>query len=303
MTDAETYVPESLDELAALLLAAEGPGSPVMVGTRFLAQENGPAGPTAIIVEMGRVPELNRVEFDERNGLLIGAAVSLAEPLRFPPVQRAYAILVDSERAAEPGRATDGWTIGESLSGAAPCADLALPLICLGASVAVFGPHGWSEMSVEALCARPKGRALQWGEFIVDVRLPAAPVRSGGAYVRAGRAGAPAGRAGVASLLLMQDDLETCCGARLAVRCDGAQPARVPDAERFLQGRRLDDVSVEEAGGLVAETAWVPSPASSVAGVSPALKVAACQAIRLALDRSRPRADAKRRVGGTRSVE
>jgi CO/xanthine dehydrogenase FAD-binding subunit len=95
----------------------------------------------------------------------------------------------------------------------------------------------------------------------------------------------------------MQDDLETCCGARLAVRCDGAQPARAPDVERFLQGRHLDDFSVEAAGGLVAETAWLPNPASAFAEVSPVLKVAACQAIRLALDRSRPRAAVKRRVG------
>jgi CO/xanthine dehydrogenase FAD-binding subunit len=152
-------------------------------------------------------------------------------------------------------------------------------------------------MSVEALCARLKGRALQSGEFIVDVRLPATPARSGGACVGAGRAGASDGSVGVAVLLVMQDDLETCCGARLAVRCDGAQPARVPDAERFLQGRHLDEFSVEEAGGLVAETAWLPNPASSLTDVSPVLKVAACQAIRLALDRSRPRAAVKRRVG------
>src|SRR5512137_2251553 len=201
MTDAETYVPESLDELAALLLAADGPGSPAIAGTRFLAQESGRAGPTAIIVEMGRVPELNRVEFDERNGLLIGAAVSLAVPLRFPPVQRAYAILADSGGPVEPGGAADGRTIGDCLSNAAPRADLTLPLICLGASVAVFGPHGWSEMSVESLCARPKGRALQPGEFIVDVRLPAPSARSGGAYVYAGFGGSPGGSVGVASFL------------------------------------------------------------------------------------------------------
>jgi len=95
MTYADAYMPESLDEIAALLLAADGAASPMVTGTRVLAHASGPAGPTYIIVDMGRVPELNRVEFDERNGLLIGAAVSLAEPLRFPPVQHAYAMLVD----------------------------------------------------------------------------------------------------------------------------------------------------------------------------------------------------------------
>ena len=298
MTDAETYVPESLDEVAALLLAADGPDLPVITGTRCLVQASGPAGPTSLIVDMGRVPELNRVEFDERNGLLIGAAVSLAEPLRFPPVQQAYAILADSGSPADPGKAAVGGTIGECLGNQnqAAYADLALPLICLGASVAIFGPHGWSEMSVEALCARSKGRALQAGEFIVDVRVPAPLVRSGGAFVRAGCAGTPDGNIGVASLLLMQNDLVTCCGARLAVRVDGSQPARVPDAERFLQGRRLDDIAVEEAGGLVAETSWVPKPASTGADASSVLKAAACQVIRRAWDRSRPRPEANRRA-------
>ena len=296
MTDADTYMPESLDEIAALLLAADGAASPMVTGTRVLAHASGPAGPTYIIVDMGRVPELNRVEFDERNGLLIGAAVSLAEPLRFPPVQHAYAMLVDGGYPAGLEGAVAGATLGECLSNPGPSTDLALPLICLGASVAIFGPHGWSEMSVEALCARPKGRTLQRGEFIVDVRLPAPSARSGGAYVYAGFGGPPGGSVGVASFLVMQDDLETCCGARLAVRADAAQPSRVPDAERFLQGRRLDDLSVEQAGDLVAESSWLPDASPSLAALPDVLKATACQAIRRALDRSRPHPDANRRV-------
>jgi carbon-monoxide dehydrogenase medium subunit len=293
MTDADTYMPESLDEVAALLLAADGPASPVVTGTRVVAQASGPAGPTSIVVDLGRVPELNRVEFDERNGLRIGGAVSLADPLRFPPVQHAYAILVDGGYPAGLDKAVAAGTFGECLSSQAPSTDLALPLICLGASVAIFGPHGWSEMAVEALCARPKGTTLQRGEFVVDVRLPAPSARSGGAYVRAGFGGPPAGSVGVASFLVMQEDLETCCGARLAVRVDAAQPSRVPDAERFLQGRRLDDLSVEEAGDLTAECSWLPGPSPSLAALPDVLKAITCQAIRRALDRSRPRAAAR----------
>ncbi len=296
MMDAETYTPESLDEVAALLLAADGPAPPAVTGTGFIAQASGPAGPTSIIVDVGRVAELNRVEFEERNGLVIGAAVSLTDPLGFPPVQRAYAILVDCGKpGAHDGKGAES-TVGECLGNPMLSADLALPLICLGASVAVFGPHGWSEMSVEALCARLKGKMLQPGEFIVDVRLPAPSARSGGAYVRAGFDDASGSRLGVASYLVMQDDLETCCGARLAVRVDAAQPARVPDAERFLQGRRLDDISVEEAGGLAAESSWLPGPSPSRPEVSSALQAAVCQAIRRALERSRPCLDPNRRV-------
>jgi carbon-monoxide dehydrogenase medium subunit len=291
MTYADTYMPESLDEVAALLLAADGPASPVVRGTTFLAQASGPAGPTPIIVDMARVPEMNRMEYDERNGLLIGAAVSLADPLRFPPVQHAYSILADGARPAGFEEAFSGGTFGECLSNQAPSADLALPLICLGASVAIFGPHGWSEMSVEALYARQKGAALQRGEFIVDVRLPAPSARSGGAYVRAGSRGAPGGSAGVAAFLVMQDDLETCCGARLAVRAGVSQPFRALDAERFLQGRRLEDISVGQAGTLAVESVWPAGEPDPVAARPSALKDAACRAIRQALERVRPRPD------------
>jgi len=144
MTDGDTYMPESLDEVAALLLAADGPAPPVVTGTRVFAQARGPAGPTSIIVDLGRVPELNRVEFDERNGLRIGGAVSLADPQRFPPVQHAYALLVDVGYTAGLDRAVAAGTFGECLSSQVPSTDLALALICLGASVAIFGPHGWS---------------------------------------------------------------------------------------------------------------------------------------------------------------
>jgi CO/xanthine dehydrogenase FAD-binding subunit len=113
---------------------------------------------------------------------------------------------------ADSDEACAGATLGQCLGNEAPSADLVLPLICLGASVAIFGPHGWSEMTLEALCGRGHGTALQRGEFLVDVRVPAPPARSGGAYVRSapGEAGGEAASAG--AFLVMQDDLKPVAG-------------------------------------------------------------------------------------------
>jgi carbon-monoxide dehydrogenase medium subunit len=249
MPHPETFTPESLDEVAALLLAADDDVCPVPCGTRLLARVNGVTTDT-MIVELARVPELNRLDYEERNGLLIGAAVPLAESLRFPPLEGAYAILADGIAC---GDCSDRWTcgtLGECLGVAAPVAALAVPLICLGASVAIFGPHGWSEMSVEALCAPRRGWALQPGEFLVDVRLPAVPGPSGGAFARAPSDGIAEHPFGAGAFLVLRDDRETCCGARLSVSIASGPPFRALDAERFLQGRRLDDAAVERAGDL-----------------------------------------------------
>jgi CO/xanthine dehydrogenase FAD-binding subunit len=288
MPQADTYTPETLDEVAALLLAADGQARPAVTRTAFLAAAKGPTGPMSIVVDVRRVPEMNRVEYDERNGLLVGAAVPWSEPLRFPPVRHAYAILADGVSLAGTGAARDDATLGQWLGNPAESADLALPLICLGASVAVFGPHGWSETTLEALCARGRGTALQPGEFLVDVRLPAPSPRSGGAYVRSASGEIDGDAVGAGAFLVMQDDLETCCGARLAVRADDAQPMRALDAERFLQGRRVDRAVVDMAGDLSAQLCGPPVRSRSADDRAGALRRAVCRAIVRALERARP---------------
>jgi carbon-monoxide dehydrogenase medium subunit len=288
MSQTETYMPESVDEVAALLLAADGQEYPVVTGTTLRTQTRAPDGLTPIIVDLARVPELNRLEYDERSGLLIGAAVPLTEPLRFPPVPRAYALLADGICLAGSAEVQARMTVGECLGNQAPNPDLALPLICLGASVAIFGPHGWSEMSVEALCAGRRGTALQPGEFIVGTRLPAPAARSGGAYVRWTPGRGEGEAAGAGAFLVMQEDLQTCCGARLSVWTEIAQSSRALDAERFLQGRRLDEGVMEEVGHMAAESASLPRLSQAVQDDRPmALCTVACEAIQRALDRAR----------------
>ncbi len=294
MPSPETFSPESLDEVAALLLAADDQVRPVPKGTRLLTRVSGSTGPAPIVVDLARVPELNRLDYDERNGLLIGAAVPLVEPLRFAPVRGAYAILVDGIDRGGCDERGASVTLGESLGASAPTADLAVPLICLGATVAIFGPHGWSEMSVEALCVKRRGVALQPGEFIVDVRLPALSGPSGGAYVRSRTDRGAGDSAGAGAFLVMQEDLETCCGARVTVWTAAGQPLRALDAERFLQGRRLAPDAVEQAGSLATEGGVQSSPTRTAGSPKQALGDVTREAIRRAWERVRARPESDR---------
>lgn len=298
MPDPETFTPESLDEVAALLLAADDAACPVPRGTRLLAQAGG-AAPTPIVVDLARVPELNRLDYDERSGLLIGAAVPLVESLRFPPVCQTYAILADGiDRGGCAGRGMS-FTLAEALGVSPFTADLAVPLICLGATVAIFGPHGWSETSVEALCVKRRGTALQPGEFLVDVRLPALSGPCGGAYACSPTDRVGGDPVGAGAFVVMREDLDTCCGARVMLWTAADDLLRALETERFLQGRRLGQETVERAGDLVAESdrpaglACPPGPRASV------LRDVTCEALRRALDRARrapaSASDARRR--------
>ncbi len=52
MTGPDVYLPESLDDVAALRLAADGPARPVVAGTGVFAEASGSAGLTSIVVDV-----------------------------------------------------------------------------------------------------------------------------------------------------------------------------------------------------------------------------------------------------------
>jgi CO/xanthine dehydrogenase FAD-binding subunit len=241
----ETFTPESLDEVAALLMAADDKARPLCRGVELVARLGPPEG-GILVLNLSRLPDLNRLEFVERDGLRIGAALPLERALAFPPVLLHYPALGDG--LEECLAAGDGAvTLAEALSRPSAVPGVILPLLSCQGHVAVFGPYGWSELAVEALCqsGRPP---LQFGEFAVHVRLPEPPVRSGSAY--ASRTPAGGEFQAVAAVLAMEEDLATCCGARVLRLAGEGRPERAVESERFLATRRLDDPAIERAGAL-----------------------------------------------------
>jgi carbon-monoxide dehydrogenase medium subunit len=256
MTDVEYFSPETLDEAAALLMASESQAPPIADGTDLIAEVREGQQAVTLILDLKRVPELNRLEYDERIGLRIGAAVPITAILEFPPVRRLYPMLADESTPFFPDGVSNRATLGGNLSPALPSLEMAPPLICLRASAAIFGPHGWSEVAVEALFPAARRMVLQPGEFLVDLRFPAPPPRSSGAYLRARlRERMDSAAAGVGAFLAMEQDLLTCCGARLTLGGIAPSPIRALEAERFLSGKRLENQAVREAAALAAGSA------------------------------------------------
>ena len=64
-------------------------------------------------------------------------------------------------------------TLGGNLATASPAADSAPPLIALGANVTILGRSGTRTLPVQGIFAGPKRNALQVGEIISSVEIPA----------------------------------------------------------------------------------------------------------------------------------
>lgn len=253
MTDVEHFSPETLDEAAALLLAAGSGVRPLAEGTDLIAHVSEGQRTLRMVLDMKRIPELNRIDYDERNGLRIGAAVPFRSLLEFPPVRRLYPMLADGFVPIGPDEPADNATLGGSLATPASAAKMAPPLICLRASAAIFGPYGWSELGAEALLAGAGRTVRHPGEFVVDVRFPALPPRANGVYLREVLRGRPDLVAGVGAFVALEPDMSTCCGARLTMSGVTPTPTRALETERFLAGKVLAGPVLEEVGDLAAQ--------------------------------------------------
>src|SRR5690606_41774869 len=78
------------------------------------------------------------------------------------------------------GRAT---MVG-NMCNASPAADSVPAMIAAGAVVRIVGPGGQRELPVEEMCIAPGRTALEKGEIVPSVVLPARPPRPGDGYLR-----------------------------------------------------------------------------------------------------------------------
>jgi carbon-monoxide dehydrogenase medium subunit len=139
-------------------------------------------------------------------------------------------------------------TIGGNICNAAPSADSAPPLLVTEAVAALEGPGGRREMPLEQVFAGPGETQLKPGEILTAVRLPEMPARSGSAFMKMGRVTQDLAVANAAAFVVMEGDV--CRECRLAAGAVAPVPLRLRQAEKIVEGCRIDRDLLEQ----VAET-------------------------------------------------
>jgi carbon-monoxide dehydrogenase medium subunit len=260
----EYFAPHSLEE-ALSLLDDRGEKAKVLAGgTDLIVQMKiGNARP-AVIVDAKKIPELNRLEWNDDDSLYIGAAVPLSKIISFPPVMEKFGILYQACSIIGSMQLRNRGTVGGNICNAAPSADSVPPLLCLGAKAIVARPGGNRIIPMDSFFHGPGQTALASNELLVGIEVPAPPPRSSGCYLRhTPRQDMDIAVVGVASFLVISKQKLLCQEARIALGAVAPIPLRVPQAESFLAGRVLTEQAIEEAAEKAAEAA---RPISDIRG-------------------------------------
>ena len=230
--------PETLDGAAALL-SQHGERARVLAGgTDLLVQLRAGRYEVDVVVDVKRVPELNRITFDTASGLSIGAAIPCWRVAEYPEVRDRYPGLVDAISIIGGTGIQGRASLGGNLGNASPSADSTPSLIVHGASVEVVGQLGRRTLPVEQLCLAPGRNALRPGELIVAVRVPVPKGGFGARYLRfIPRNEMDIAVVGVGAAVVLSGDGQSIEWARIALGAVGPTPIVAEEAAAGLVGQ------------------------------------------------------------------
>ena len=260
----EYFAPQSLDE-AVTLLKEHGDGVKLLAGGTDLLVQMKEAGlhPSAV-VSLHALPELRRIEFDEAQGLRVGAGVDMATIESFPAVRERYTALADGAGVVGSVQTRNMATLGGNIANAAPSADAAPPLVVLDAVAEIVGPEGSRQVPVSELFVGPGRTVLAPDEVLMGFSLPTPPSRTGSVYRRhTPRKMMDIAAVGVGVRLTLAPDVDTIREARICLGAVAPTIISASEAEESLAGQAPSD----EAFAWAAELAQAASrPISDVRG-------------------------------------
>ncbi len=208
------------------------------------------------LVDVKGIPELNELSYDDQSGLTLGAAVPCYKIYENKIIPNVYQALGDSASLIGGIQIQSRASIGGNLCNAAPSADAVPSLIAHGAIAIIGGPNGTRELPVEEFCTGPGQNALNNGECLISLKLPAPGKNSGSMYLRfIPRNEMDIAVAGSGVSVVLSDDKSSIISARVSLASVAPTPLFVREAGDFLAGKNISDDVIAEAGQIAKRAA------------------------------------------------
>jgi len=273
-------------EEAVAWLAERGEDTAVLAGGTDVTIQRlrGEIDPAALLF-VGRIAGLDGVA---GNGDTLIGALATHLTLRSHP-----RILDQAPALAEAAATVGGWqtqaagTIGGNVCNASPAADTAPPLLAAGAEFELTGPNGARCVRAEDFFLGRRQTARRPDELLTAITLPDRPAGTGEVYVKVGRRSAMEVAVVGLAVRLTLDPAGTVERARVAAASVAPLPFRATEAESILQGSRLEDEAVGEAGrALTAAASPIDDARASAAYRLAVLPRVLARAVRTAASRA-----------------
>jgi carbon-monoxide dehydrogenase medium subunit len=243
------------------------------------------AAPTDL-VDLGGIADLKGIKADGGD-VVIGAMTTQHELLGSQVIRDKLPLLIETaETIADPQVRYLG-TVGGNVANGDPGNDMPAVMMCLGATYHLTGKGGERKVAVRDFYQGAYFTALEPGEIVTAIRIPAPPAGHGSAYEKLKRKVGDYATAAAAVILTMKGGKVESCSIGLTNVAE--TPLWAEEAGKILIGSGLDDATVKKA---VAAAEKITSPATDRRGTPQYRTKMAGVMLTRALARAKQRASA-----------
>jgi carbon-monoxide dehydrogenase medium subunit len=205
----------------------------------------------AYLIDINRISGLSYVK-EDGGFLKIGGLTRESELEASPLIRSKYPIILDTARVIADPQVRNLATVGGNLAHGDPANDHPATMLALKAQVVATGPQGERVIPIEEFFLSLFSTALEPGEILTEIRVPAATPRSGGAYFKLERKVGDFATAAVAAQLTL-DGAHVAESVGMGLTNVGPKPLKAAKAENFLRGKKVDPASIGQAAQFAAE--------------------------------------------------
>ena len=239
----EYVAPHSIEE-ALEALAGDDMARPLAGGQSLIPTMNFRIAAPSKLVDLARVDALKRHAV-EGDVIRVGAMTRQRDLERDEAVRRANPLIAEVLRNVAHIVIRNRGTVGGSIAHADAAAELPCMLLATGGSVVARRAGGERTIAADDLFLFHMTTALEAGELLTEVRIPALPPSTGYAFQEVARRHGDYALAGVCALVTIKDGV--CSVVRLAACGVASKPTRLADAEAALLGAAPDGDAVARA--------------------------------------------------------
>lgn len=245
----------SLDE-ASNTLAELGPTAKVMGGGTDLIipmKDHAVKPEPEYIVDIKKIKGLDTLEYDENEGLKVGALTTLRTLEHSPLVKAKYPAVATAAKSIASTQIRAKGTMAGNICNASPSCDSGPIVLASDARIQVHGVDGAREIKASDFFVSFKKTALEPGDIVTGIIFPPLAKGQKEAYIKhAVRKAMDLAIVGVAAIVTLDDD-GICTDARIALGAVATTPIRAFEAERLLTGRKLTDDVIDAAAQAAME--------------------------------------------------
>jgi CO/xanthine dehydrogenase FAD-binding subunit len=179
--------PASLKEASQFLSQHVGEARPFMGGTDIIVRMRDGFYQEKFLVDVKGLDGTDKITFDPKKGLTIGAAVTMNMVATHPDIKKHFGVLADAAQSVASYQLRNRATVIGNICNASPAGDSIGACIVLGGVLKVHGVDGVRDEPLNTFFKGPGKTVLKAGDIVTSIFLPLPPEKAAGKYIKLGR--------------------------------------------------------------------------------------------------------------------